>query len=238
MERFLGALSLTILLSGVTALAQVNPSDAPVASRDPIQEIMQAGLAHPNGGELQTDVFLSRAELAKILVRAFQLDRRQSNSSAVIQLQDVPPSHWAYQEIQLVLHHGIMEGYREGRFFPDQRVTRAEAFSIFAQANGIFQFPEQTITEVLAKYPDAAEIPDWARKPMATALAEGFVNLDSERQIRPLHPMTRGDMAYALQHYLLRQATPSNFLWNSTGSLKDWKFTGSLAEIQQNFSFL
>jgi S-layer homology domain len=208
MERFLGALSITLLLTGLAAATQLQmPSNS-------LDRAVQAGLMTPqsNGTDGTSDInmVLSRAELASILVKAFHLDRQSFQSSslqpsvAAIQLQDVPPSYWAYQDIQLVLQNGIMSGYREGRFYPDQRITRAEAFAIFAQAFGVFQFPEPTVSQVLAQYPDAVQIPRWARKPMATALREGFVNTKNDR-IDPLSPMTRGDMAYALSVYLRQQ---------------------------------
>jgi hypothetical protein len=102
-----------------------------------------------------------------------------------------------------------MTGYRQGRFFPNQRVTRAEAFSIFAQAYGVFQLPEETINDILSNYPDASEIPSWARKSMATALYGGFVNIDTNNRIHPLQPMTRADMAYVLSIYLNQQHVPN-----------------------------
>jgi hypothetical protein len=98
-----------------------------------------------------------------------------------------------------------MSGYRAGRFYPEQRITRAEAFSIFAQAYGVFQFSDPTVANVLSRYKDAEKIPSWARKPMATALHEGFVNTKPGDRIDPLSPMTRGDIAYALNIYLNRE---------------------------------
>ncbi|WNZ22868.1 S-layer homology domain-containing protein [Leptolyngbya sp. NK1-12] len=206
-ERFLSALSLTLLLTSLSAVAQVQQSV------DPIAEVTAAGWmsAYPDG-KFHGDVVLSRAELASILVKAFQLDRRQALAEP-IQLQDVPKTHWAYNDIQTVLRNGIMAGYREGRFFPEQRVTRAEAFSIIAQAHGVFQFPEDTVSQILSAYPDAAEIPVWARKSMATALYEGFVNLQADQQIAPLAPMTRQDVAHALSVYLRRQQAPADLPW-------------------------
>lgn len=210
-ERFISALSLTLLLTSLSAVAQVQ------LTSDPIADVTAAGWmnTYPDGN-FREDAVLSRAELASILVKAFQLNQRQPMQAELIQLQDVPKSHWAYNDIQTVLRNGIMSGYREGRFFPEQRVTRAEAFSIIAQAYGVFQFPEETIQEVLAPYPDAAEIPTWARKSMATALYEGFVNLQTDRQIAPLAPMTRGDVAHALGVYLRRQHTPADLPWPSS----------------------
>ena len=205
MKRFLSALSLTFMLCGASAMAQIQ------VISDPIDQVVDAGLmSRSASGDFRADALLSRAELASILVKTFQLDRRNPEQTQIIQMQDVPESHWAYRDIQTVLRNGIMTGYREGRFFPEQRVSRAEAFSIFAQAYGVFQFPDQTIDEILAQYPDAAAIPTWARRSLATALYEGFVNTDASNQINPLEPMTRGDMAYGLSQYLDSQQNPGS----------------------------
>jgi hypothetical protein len=203
MKRFLSALSLTFMLCSVSAIAQ-----AQVIS-DPVDRVVEAGLmSRSANGDFRADALLSRAELASILVKTFQLDRRNPDQTLIIPMQDVPESHWAYGDIQTVLRNGVMTGYREGRFFPEQRVSRAEAFSIFAQSYGVFQFPNETIDEILAQYPDSTDIPAWARRSMATALYEGFVNVDASRQISPLRPMTRGDMAYGLSQYLENQQNP------------------------------
>jgi enoyl reductase-like protein len=209
-ERFLSALSLTLLLTSLSAVAQVQRVSEPI---DPIAEVTAAGWMNPySDGNFRSEAVLSRAELASILVKAFRLEQRQLQQPE-IQLQDVPPTHWAYADIQTVLRNGIMTGYRQGRFFPEQRMTRAEAFSIIAQAYGVFQFPEESITEILERYPDATAIPVWAKKSMATALYEGFVNLQPDRHIVPLAPMTRGDAAYALSVYLRRQQAPAELPW-------------------------
>ena len=141
-----------------------------------------------------------------MLVKTFDLDTRQASiEKEDFVIQDVSSSHWAAESIQIVLKTEVMNGYRDGMFFPNQRVNRAEALAIFAQAYGVFQFPENSINQLLAPYPDAGEIPEWAKKSIATALYEGFVNTDANNNIKPLDPMTRGDMAYALSQYLERQ---------------------------------
>lgn len=220
MERFLGALSLTLLLTGLVTAAQVQPSPP-----DPVEQVVEAGLmSRFPDGQFRGEETISRAELASILVKTFHLDQRfdhrYSNRTLSLAVEDVPPSHWAYKDIQLVLRDRIMTGYREGRFYPEQRVTRAEAFAIFAQAYGVFQFPNQTINQVLAPYPDSPKIPYWARKSMATAVYEGFVNLKHGNRIDPLSPMTRADMAYAINSYLLQQQTSGQSVWQVIQPMK------------------
>jgi hypothetical protein len=177
---------------------------------EPIDRVLNAGLMSKDAnGLFNAEGFVSRAELATILVKTFGLERRKTAYKLDIELPDVPKSYWAYSAIQTALKTGTMTGYRDGMFFPNQRVTRAEALAIFAQAYGIFQFSDVSISEILADYPDAGAIPNWARKSLATALYEGFVNIEfGTNKINPLKPMTRGDIAYALSKYLEKQLRP------------------------------
>src|ERR1044072_10024972 len=105
-----------------------------------------------------------------------------------------------------------MQGYRDGFFYPAQKVSRAEALAILAQAYGVYQYDPNTVDTILSNYPDARLIPPWARKAVATSLKNGFVDVDPKAKIRPLQPMTRGDMAYALSQYLnhLRESEQPN----------------------------
>ncbi|WP_082065478.1 S-layer homology domain-containing protein [Aliterella atlantica] len=185
---------------------------APSSPADAISQVVAAGLmSNLADGQFHPELFVSRAELASILVRSFGLDKRAAATQAgTIEVEDVPSSHWAYKDIQTVLRTGIMKGYRGNTFFPNQKVTRAEALAIFAQAYGVFQFPDNTVEEILSQYPDAASIPAWARKSLATALNVGFVNTDTQNNINPLQPMTRADMAYALSQYLASSNRTAN----------------------------
>ncbi len=199
-------LCLVVVLQGsVIIQAQAQPVQ-PLS--DPIEQVLTTGLmSNLADGQFHAELLLSRAELASILVKAFQLDKRAAaNQETLIEVQDVPNTYAYFEDIQTVLKTGIMKGYRGDMFFPNQKITRAEAFAIFAQAYGVFQFPDNTVEAILAKYPDVASIPAWARKSLATALNEGFVNTDQQNNINPLQPMTRGDMAYALSKYLEQQA--------------------------------
>ncbi|MDJ0677567.1 MAG: S-layer homology domain-containing protein [Calothrix sp. MO_167.B42] len=175
-------------------------------SFDPIQKVVSANLMskYPDG-KFYPERFMSRAELASIMVKTFLLDKQKNASQEDINVTDVPSSHWAFKDIQTVLKTGVMKGYRGDLFFPNQKVTRAEALAIFAQSYGVFQFPEATVDEILAKFPDQKSIPKWARKAVATAVTGGFVNQKTDGKLAPLKPMTRGDMAYVLGRYLQRQ---------------------------------
>ncbi|MBE9053691.1 S-layer homology domain-containing protein [Nostocales cyanobacterium LEGE 11386] len=208
MRNLLGTLSLVLLLQNLTPIVTaraIEPSTR--VDEAAIQKVITAKLmTNSPDGNFYPERLINRAELATILVKAFYLDKRESvKQEGAISVPDVPRSHWAFNDIQTVLKTDIMKGYRGNLFFPNQRVTRAEGIAIFAQAYGVFQFSDDSVNEILAPHPDAASIPTWARRAIATVVAEGFINTDDQNNIAPLRPMTRGDMAYLLSQYLQRQ---------------------------------
>ncbi|ACC79853.1 S-layer domain protein [Nostoc punctiforme PCC 73102] len=198
-------LSLVALLQNLPAIAQVPETTSGISS-DSIQQVIAAKwMTNFSDGKFYPERLVSRAELASIMVKAFGLNKREAVNKANLTIPDVPRSYWAFNDIQTVLKTDIMKGYRGNEFFPNQKVTKAEALAIFAQAYGVFQFPDEAVNEILASHPDEKSIPTWARKAIATVATEGFLNTDAQGNISPLKPVTRGDMAYVLSKYLQRQ---------------------------------
>ncbi len=194
---FLGALHFNVGFSYETQFIPEAPAT--------LQEVLKAKLMLPlEDGKFHPEKRVSRAELATILTRTFNLEMRSFHINAMASITDVKPDYWAYKAIEKVVNQGIMSGYRKGLFYPEQKVTRAEGFAIFAQAFGVYSFKETTINEMLNHYTDQNQIPVWARKAIATAASEGFINA-KKGQLRPLEPMTRGDMAYALGWWIGRK---------------------------------
>ncbi|MBC1239720.1 MULTISPECIES: S-layer homology domain-containing protein [Nostoc] len=207
MRRLSITLSLVALLQNLPAIAQTQvPETTSQTSSDSIQQVIAAKwMTNFADGNFYPERLLSRAELATIMVKAFRLDKRQGANKENLVIPDVPRSYWAFNDIQTVLKTDIMKGYRGNQFFPNQKVTKAEALAIFAQAYGVFQFSDDVVNEILAVYPDEKSIPSWARKAIATVATEGFLNTDAQNNISPLQPVTRGDIAYVLSKYLQRQ---------------------------------
>lgn len=208
MGHLLGTLSLVALLQSFPTIVQAQSLESSAEiENNAIQQVLNAKLmSNLPDGLFYPERLINRAELASILVKSFQLDKRQAaKQKNPISVTDVPSSYWAFNDIQIVLKTDIMKGYRGNLFFPNQRITRAEAIAIFAQAYGVFQFPDESVNEILSPYADAASIPSWAKKAIATVVSEGFINTDAQGNISPLQPMTRGDMAYLLSKYLQRQ---------------------------------
>ncbi|OUL23153.1 S-layer protein [Nostoc sp. RF31YmG] len=207
MRQLIGTLSLVVLLQNLPIIHLLQVAEAASSEQsEAIQQVVNAKwMTNSPDGNFYPERLINRAELAAIMVKVFRLDKRQAVSKENVATPDVPSSHWAFNDIQIALKTDIMKGYRGNLFFPNQKVTKAEALAIFAQAYGVFQFPDETVKEILASHPDAPSIPSWAKQAIATVISEGFINTDPQGNIFPLRPMTRGDMADVLSKYLQRQ---------------------------------
>ncbi|MCT7971869.1 S-layer homology domain-containing protein [Laspinema olomoucense] len=203
MKKILTLISVPLLLQSMMISVQ---AQQPLNS---IQQVIESGLMtqYPDG-QFHPERGVVRAELASILVKTFQLEKRNTVTHQNQPIPDVPSSHWAYRDIEIALETGIMKGDLTGKFHPNQPVTRAEGFAIFAQAFGVLMLNEADVNRILTSYQDGYQTPDWARQALATAIFEELVNIGNNNALNPLQPMTREDMAYALSQYLAKQHNP------------------------------
>ena len=78
-------------------------------------------------GYFRPSVGINRAEIAKMVVNAFEIDQDLSGAP---HFDDVSPSDWFYGYIETSYNNGLMRGYGDGSFGPANAVTRAETTKI------------------------------------------------------------------------------------------------------------
>lgn len=93
-------------------------------------------------------------------------------NSALAAFTDVPPSHENYQAIKYLEGLGIIEGYADGTFRPEQKVVRAEAVKIIIAP--LFD----TFDDVIENpFPDVSQ-DQWFAKYVKKAKDEGVISGD------------------------------------------------------------
>ena len=178
--------------------------------KDRTERVVQAGwMSRFPDGQFHPERLVTRAELATVLVKAFDLTKRSDNNKDNLPISDVKTSHWAFPAIQTMLKTDTMLGYHNTQqFYPNHLVSRAEGYAIIAQAYGVYQFEPDSLKELLAPYQDRSQIPYWANKAIATSIREGFIHKRGKAphsHLYPMDPLTRGDLVYALDVYLSRK---------------------------------
>lgn len=98
-----------------TDVDESNPNFAAIAA------VSEAGIFSGDEGKFNPDGEFTRAQMAKVLVKAFDL-----RGSAQAHFTDVPDGHWATEYINILYHHDITTGYGDGTYGLDDKVTAAQ----------------------------------------------------------------------------------------------------------------
>ncbi|MBC7999869.1 MAG: S-layer homology domain-containing protein [Leptolyngbya sp.] len=140
---------------------------------------------------------ITRAQFAAIATKALSVP----TSGAAASFRDVPAKHWANNVIAAVSTAGLVTGFPDGTFRPEDKITRAQALIILAKAlKGV-----NPDAADLNAYSDAADVPAWAQKSVSTAAAGHIiVNFPEASMIRPNELATRGEVAGLVYQTLLQ----------------------------------
>lgn len=135
-------------------------------------------------GIFAPDDFLTRAELTKIALNAFDISVQNNITNL---FGDVKSSDWFVSYVNTAKNEGIVSGYSDG-FRPNQNITRAEALKILLTA-GQFDIPEEA--------PDFSDVASdaWYKKYVAFAEKNGIVGGYNDGTFRPNQFITRAEIA-------------------------------------------
>lgn len=135
------------------------------------------------------DNFLSRAEMAKIAVLAFELEHEDGN-----EFSDVDAKQWYAEYVNTAASHGIITGYenengeRTGLFGPANFVTRAEAVKILVEA------AELEIEDDDSHFEDVVRN-DWYFKYIETAYENEIIDGYENGEFGPSDFVTRAQIS-------------------------------------------
>ena len=143
---------------------------------------------------------ITRAEFAAVIVRALGL-KAQADPA----FTDVMPGSWYYGAVAAAYKYGIVSGYGDGTFRPENKITRQEAMAMTACAMNIAGMDEAITDEAtaaeLAKFIDGKNFSAWARQPAAAVIRSGLV-VGSEGYARPEKNITRAETAVIIRRLL------------------------------------
>lgn len=98
-----------------------------------IMSLQQAGIVDGANGAFNPNHSLTRSEMAKILTLAFEI-----KPGGTVAFQDVPTTHWSYDYIAALAELEIVLG-DNGKFKPDEPVTRAQFVAMMYRALNVIQ---------------------------------------------------------------------------------------------------
>ena len=191
MKKRLTAGALAALMAAslpITACAAENSAPQPALNT---AEHMQ----YMNGytdGTFRPDASITRAEASKLL--ASLLVNKIENEDHLF--TDVDVSAWYADAVRQMTGFGLVNGYTNGTFKPNAKITRAEFVAILSRLPHDAIGTDKSFNDV----PKTS----WAYDAVQTALAQGWISAGTN--FRPNAPITRAETVTILNRVLGRQA--------------------------------
>ncbi|MNP09493.1 Endo-1,4-beta-xylanase A precursor [compost metagenome] len=156
-----------------------------------------------DGHRFDPDAVITRAELAALLARALGLPEVKAQTG----FRDVSEPSWYSGAVAAVQAYGIMDGFEDGTFDPNRKVSRQEAIVTIVRAlqltgtdmalNSVGAQADSTV------YVDSYQIGGWASDSLRWALDKGLLK-GYGNELRPKQLLTRAETTVLLHRMLLQ----------------------------------
>lgn len=138
---------------------------------------------------------LTRAMIAQIL---YALEGKPNIGS--VNYGDVTYNDWYCDAVAWVSAKWIMTGYGEGRFMPNNLITREQvALSLLNYAN-LHEYDTRAAGD-LSAFSDGDSVSSWAQQAMAWAVGSGVLSAREGNRLEPGQPATRAEIAQSLMQF-------------------------------------
>ena len=187
MKKFLAVLLSAVCVATSSAVfAEADGTDPEV-----VQKVIKLGLMSKNDGDFRGREFLTRAELAAVIVRAKGYEKEADISA----FSDAKSDAWYYKDMAKAYEAGILTGSGNA-LMPEKRLTREEAMTVLCRAYNV-----EKKSENLDAFLDAEDTSEWAKESLCAMVENGKVSGYPDKTIRPKNEVTRLEFAYLLSGF-------------------------------------
>lgn len=135
---------------------------------------------------------VSRAMLVTVLHRAVGCPAADGDP-----FLDVPPDQWYTEAVLWATETGVIQGYGDGLFGPQDAVTREQIAAVLWRLSGA-----PAPSGDFSAFTDSASVPEWARDAMAWCVEKGILNGSDNGTLEGARAATRAEIAVILYRYL------------------------------------
>ena len=166
----------------------INFADVPEGywAKVPIENTGTVGLVegYPDG-TFKPERALTRAELATLLVRAKGLKIPERRAKKIF--KDVKNDHWAAKYIEVAQKAGLVEGYPDRSFRPNNKINKVEGITVLVRFDNLrlAQVYEKPYWDISANH--------WAAKYIQAAKDAGMLSYIERNQLQPKANLARSE---------------------------------------------
>ncbi|MBO7666944.1 MAG: S-layer homology domain-containing protein, partial [Firmicutes bacterium] len=168
---------------------------------EPIRYCVENGLF--NGVSPQSfapDSSMTRAMFVTVLGRLYEkINGALPETEAAAEFYDVVPGSYYAPYVDWAAANGVVSGYGDGRFGPDDPVTREQMGTIMASFLQAAGYGDQTVIGNIGNFHDAWEISGWAADGVAVCVGCGLLSGYPDGCFYPQDQATRAQVAAILE---------------------------------------
>ena len=182
------------------------------SKESPKTEEMLTHIAYLNGypdNTIMAQGSITRAEVAAIFARLKVGEANIPTSTA--NYSDVNSSDWYAKYIVFVTDNKIMEGYEDGSFKPNDKITRAEFTAVVARYN--------SLADMTSTFEDV--IGHWAAGYIGSVTSKGWINGYPDGTFKPEKDISREEVATMVNKMLDRKVDKDGLNNLSIKNFKD-----------------
>jgi hypothetical protein len=150
-------------------------------------------------GRFLPDATLTRAQAASLLVRSLGVLPAAGEAES---FADVKAGDWHHAGVETASRIGLVDGFADGTFRPDDSVTREQFATMALRAIRFVEGVDTMEGATSVEFADADDIADWAIEAVAAMSELDIVQGDAASQFRPGGTTTRAEAAAMLKRML------------------------------------
>ncbi|WP_406676653.1 S-layer homology domain-containing protein [Neomoorella carbonis] len=166
-------------------------------AKDTIETLAGAGIvAGVDSSHFEPGRAVTRAEFASLLVKALGLGAKEGTKNP---FKDVKGDAWYAGAVTAAAGNGLVKGYEDGTFRPENAITREELVAMLVRAMNL------PASEEKLAFKDNDKVSAWARKSVAVAAAHGLVKGFEDGTFRPGDTASRAECAVMIYRMLVAE---------------------------------
>lgn len=179
----------------------VNLTDIPAgAEGDAMRHMVSRGVLKGMGnGKFEPNTTITRAMVTQV----FRMISKDKAVGSPVSFADVNTNNWFADPVQWASNNGLVAGYPDGSFKPNQKLTYEEFASLLDRLLKEYGIQFNKVKTVDEK--DFANVAGWSRESVMHMVELGLMSTDANGKVQPKREYTRAELANTLDQ-LVRQA--------------------------------
>ncbi|WP_276353811.1 putative Ig domain-containing protein [Cohnella caldifontis] len=169
-------------------------------SRAAVEEMAAKQIVFGVGaGRFDPEGQVTRAQFAAMLVRALGISEGGSGKPL---FTDVEGTQWYASSVEAAAESGLVSGYADRTFRPNQTISRAEMAVMLGHALVYLGEDKGGPSADISAYKDSDSVAGWAKEAFAAMLEKGILKGTTDGQLAPGRTAARAEAAAVLQRLL------------------------------------